>query len=66
MIIFNSLGNVNAKNAWETVKNTLTVGFILIDKNEFVNVMCGGQNNSPKDVTVGIWGISERGFCKCD
>lgn len=45
MISFDSLDNVIVKNALETVTNTVTVGFILIDKKEFVNVMCGGQNN---------------------
>ena len=66
MISFDSLDNVIVKNALETVKNTVTVGFILIDKKEFFNVMCGGQNNSPKDVAVGIWGICEKGLCECD
>lgn len=66
MISFDSLDNVIVKNALETVKNTVTVGFILIDKKEFVNVMCGGQKNSPKDVAVGIWGICEKRLCECD
>ena len=66
MISFDSLDNVIVKNALETVKNTVTVGFILIDKKEFVNVMCGGQKNSPKDVAVGIWGICEKTLCECD
>ena len=39
MISFDSLDNVIVKNALETVKNTVTVGFILIDKKEFVNVV---------------------------
>ena len=45
MISFDSLDNVIVKNTLETLKNNVTVGFILIDKKEFVNVMCGGQNN---------------------
>ena len=45
MISFDSLDNVIVKNALVTVMNTVSVGFILIDKKEFVNVMCGGQNN---------------------
>ena len=38
-------GQCYCKECTETVKNTVTVGFLLIDKKEFVNVMCGGQNN---------------------
>ena len=44
------------------MKNIVTVGFILTDKKEFVNVMCGGEKNSPKDVAVGIWGTLKRYF----
>ena len=62
MINFDSLDSVIVKNALETVKNTVTLGFILTDKKEFVNVMCGGQKNSPKDVAVGIWESVNRDF----
>ena len=62
MISFDSLDNVIVKKALDTVKNTVTVCFILTDKKEFVNVMCGGQKTTPKMLLLESVGSVKRDF----
>lgn len=62
MTNFDSLSFI-VKNVLETVKKTVTLGFILIDKKELVNVMYGGQNNPPQRYSC--WNLGKLNMLDC-